>query len=126
MEDNISQLYTTIPTVDWSVVDGLRLLQVEGEPDFVEEMVTLFLNETPALMDAMRQSIVETNPDGLRYAAHTLKGNGNSIGVKRMGALSLDLEKIGKDGSMQGADAIFAELEHEFENARKAFMEKEK
>jgi HPt (histidine-containing phosphotransfer) domain-containing protein len=126
MEENTSQLHSALPTVDWAFVDDLRLLQMEGEPDFVAEMTALFLKETPALLDAIRQSITKANPEGLRRAAHTLKGNCNSIGAKRMGALTLDLEKIGKEETTQGADALYAELEREFGNARKAFTEKSK
>lgn len=126
MEENMSQLHSTMPVIDWAYVDDMRLLQMEGEPDFVEEMIALFLKETPALLDAIRQSLTASNPEGLRRAAHTLKGNCNSIGAKRMGALSLDLEKIGKEGTMQRAGAVFAEVEREFENARKAFTEKSK
>jgi two-component system sensor histidine kinase/response regulator len=126
MEENTSQLHSAMPSVDWTVVDDLRMLQMEGEPDFVEEMVALFLQETPALLDAVRQSLAESSPASLRRATHTLKGNCNSIGAARMGALSLDLEKIGKEETTQGAAAIFAELEHEFENASKAFTEKSK
>ncbi len=124
MENNTSQLHSTVPSVDWTVVDDLRMLQMEGEPDFVEEMVALFLQETPALLDAIRQSLAESSPASLRRATHTLKGNCNSIGAARMGALSLDLEKIGKEDTTQGAAALFAELEREFENASKAFTEK--
>ena len=42
----------------------------------------------------------------------------------RMGALCLDLEKIGKGEKPGGLEKkIYAELEREFENVRKAFTE---
>jgi HPt (histidine-containing phosphotransfer) domain-containing protein len=123
MEENASQLHPALPTVDWAFVDDLRLLQMEGEPDFVAEMVALFLQETPILLDMIHQSIAESAPESLRRAAHTLKGNCNSIGAARMGALTLDLEKISRNETTQGASAIFVELKHEFENVSKAFME---
>jgi HPt (histidine-containing phosphotransfer) domain-containing protein len=124
MNENAPQLHSTLPTVDWAHVEEMRLLQMEGEPDFVEEMVDLFVKETPSLIEAIRRSVAASNSEGLRRAAHTLKGNCNSIGATRMGALALDLERIGRGELVQDAGAIFAELESEFENARKAFTER--
>lgn len=126
MPEPTPPLHSTLPTIDWSCVDEMRSLQIEGDPDFVEELVTLFLTETPVLLDAIRQSLAESNPAGLRRAAHTLKGNCSSMGAKRLGALSLDLEKIGKEETTQGAGAICAELEREFEAVRAALIDRAK
>lgn len=125
MEDT-SQLHASLPTIDWAFIDDMRLLQIEGEPDFVEEMTALFLSETPALCNALRLSVADTNPVMLRRAAHTLKGNCNSIGAKRMAELSQDLERIGIQETTQGAEIIFLELERELGNVRQAFEKKSK
>jgi CheY-like chemotaxis protein len=108
-------------TIDWAVVDGLRALQQEGQPDFVQAMTTLYLSDTPALIDAMQQAIMQGSAEELRSTAHALKGNSNSIGAKRMGALSLDLEKIGRGRTVEGAEPLLVELKREFDRVRRAF-----
>ena len=127
MGANTLKLHSTNPTVDWAVVDDMRLLQIEGEPDFVQEMVALFVIEAPTLLDELRQLIAASNFAAMQRSAHTLKGSCNTIGAKRMGMLCSDLQIISKGEALQNTAAeIFAELECEFENVCKAFTEKEK
>jgi PAS domain S-box-containing protein len=112
----------TSATIDWSVLDGLHELQEEGEPDFVQEMIDLYLSNTPSLIESIRQAITQNQAEALRHAAHTLKGNSNSLGAKQMGVLSLELEKIGHGGVLDGAGSLLANLEREFERVRQAFQ----
>jgi PAS domain S-box-containing protein len=109
-------------TIDWAVVEGLRALQEEGEPDFVQEMIDLYLANTPSLIAAMHQALAQDQPEALKDAAHTLKGNSSSLGARQMGVLSLDLEKIGRSATVKGAEALLAELENEFERVRRALQ----
>jgi PAS domain S-box-containing protein len=109
-------------TVDWAVLDGLHALQVEGEPDFVQETIAMYLDDTPTLIEAIREAITQRQADGLRHAAHALKGNSNSLGARRMGALSLSLEELGRGGDVESATPLLAELEREFERVRQALQ----
>jgi HPt (histidine-containing phosphotransfer) domain-containing protein len=118
----VPPLEPTSATIDWSVLDGLRELQEEGEPDFVQEMIDLYLSNTPSLIDSIRQAITQNQAEALQHAAHTLKGNSNSLGAKQMGALSLELEKIGHSRVLDGAGVLMADLEREFERVRQAFQ----
>jgi PAS domain S-box-containing protein len=111
----------TPATLDWAVLDELRMLQEEGEPDFVQETVSLYLADTPALIESMRQAVSRGDAAALRLAAHTLKGDSNSLGAKKMGVISLDLEKMGRSGTMEEAGSLLVELEQEFERVRHAF-----
>jgi CheY-like chemotaxis protein/HPt (histidine-containing phosphotransfer) domain-containing protein len=111
----------TLATIDWSVLDGLRELQEEGEPDFVQETIDLYLSNAPTLIEDIHQAVAQGQADGLRHAAHTLKGNSNSLGAIQMGALSLELEKIGRSGTVEGADGLIIQLDREFERVRQAF-----
>jgi signal transduction histidine kinase/DNA-binding response OmpR family regulator/HAMP domain-containing protein/CHASE3 domain sensor protein len=106
--------------IDWNVLEELRTLQEEGEPDFVQQMIELYLNDTPRLLEAMHTALSGGNAELLRESAHTLKGNSNSLGVKRIGVLSLQLEKMGRAGTLEGVQPIFADVQHEFERVRAA------
>jgi CheY-like chemotaxis protein len=111
-----------LPTIDWAVLDGLRALQEEGEPDFVRETIDLYLADASVLIEALRQAVAQGNAAELRHTAHTLKGNSNSLGAKQMAAVSLELEKIGRSGTIEGAKSLLVELECEFECVRQALQ----
>jgi PAS domain S-box-containing protein len=111
------------PTLDRAVLDDLRALQEPGEPDFVQEMIDLYALDTPTLIAALHQAIEQGDADRLRVAAHTLKGNSNSLGAARMGSLSLELEKLGRSGTIitSQVEVLLDELQCEFERVQQAF-----
>jgi CheY-like chemotaxis protein len=104
--------------VNWTILEEMRALQEQGQSDFVQEMVDLYLSETPPLLATIREAIAQGDAEGLKFAAHTLKGNSMSLGVQQVAALSLSLELSGRSQTLAGTAAVLAELEREFERAR--------
>jgi HPt (histidine-containing phosphotransfer) domain-containing protein len=51
-------------------------------------------------------------------AAHTLKGAATSIGAANLGALCESLEEISRDHDLDGAPAILARLQGEYDTTR--------
>src|SRR5260221_8418697 len=117
----VSPTKLKLASVDWAVLDGLRAFQEEGEPDFVQSMLDLYLTDAPPMIKSIHQAILQGQPEALRNAAHALKGNSSSLGATQMGALSLQLEILGRNGQTQGAEPLFVELEQEFQRVRMAF-----
>lgn len=106
--------------VDVAVLDGLRSLQAEGEPDLLSELIELFRTETPALVEAMEAAVAQGDPEKLWRAAHGLKGSSGTLGARRLASLSADLEKQGRSGSIDGAGRMLAELEQELQSVQQA------
>jgi HPt (histidine-containing phosphotransfer) domain-containing protein len=108
--------------IDWAKLDELRALQAEGEPDFAQEMVALFLENAPQLITAIRQSIDDLAPPELQRSAHTLKGSSASLGAVRLAELCAELEKLGREGMVAGALDRLAEVAQEFDRVQVAFQ----
>ncbi len=111
-----------MPMIDWSKLDDLRVLQSDSEADFAQEMVNLYLESVPALIDALQQSVAAGDAPVLQRSAHTLKGSSASLGVQRVAALCADLEKLGRDRTVDGGFALVTEVEQEFDRVRAAFQ----
>ena len=109
-------------TIDWAVLKGLSDLQAEGEPDFAQEMIDLYLENAPLLIEAIRRTITDSEPANLQRSAHTLKGNSASLGAQQLSALSFELEKLGRAGTVEDATALLTELVREFDRVRMAFQ----
>ncbi|MDQ6644092.1 MAG: response regulator [Chloroflexota bacterium] len=103
------------PALDPKVLAELRQFQGAGEPDLVQELAEAFQFETPPLLEALRQAIVEGQPEQLRRAAHNLKGSSNNLGAHTMAALSAELEAIGKHGTVERATELVTHLELEYQ-----------
>ncbi len=106
--------------VDWETLNALREYQAEGEPDLVQELVNMYRAETPGLLADIRAALAAGEADKLRHAAHSLKGSSNNLGVRQVAALSAEIEKKGRSGTVEGVDALLAQLEREFERAAQA------
>jgi signal transduction histidine kinase/CheY-like chemotaxis protein len=99
------------------------LARVEGDMELMREIIGLFLDEYGNLMEEIRDSIKAGDAKKLERAAHTLKGMVGNFGAERAQKAALKLEKIGREGGLDGAEEAFHELEREVERLKKALDE---
>jgi HPt (histidine-containing phosphotransfer) domain-containing protein len=67
---------------------------------------------------AARQAAGAGDAQGIRIAAHTLKGSSGNLGAQGMVQLCLALETLGASGSVREAEALIARLEAEFQRVQ--------
>jgi CheY-like chemotaxis protein len=108
--------------IDQAVLKGLQDLQVEGEPDILTQFITVFMDETPLLMTAIRTGVLERNADNVRKATHSLKSNCASLGAQEMAALCATLEKQARSGSLDDAAVLVGQLEQEWKRVAAALI----
>gem|GEM_PF-1263286 len=105
--------------IDKKVLADLRTLQSAAEPDLVERLFGMLQADAPKLIDAMREAVTRADADGLRHAAHSLKGSSASLGAKHLSALSAAVEKAAKAGSLVETGQI-DQIENEFHRVLRA------
>jgi two-component system, sensor histidine kinase and response regulator len=107
--------------LDRSVLEGLRALQGEGEPDIVAELVQLFLEEdTPPHLASLRKAVEDGDSSTIEQEAHALKGSCGNMGAWRMAELCAELQEAGASGELASAPELLERLEAEFERVRPA------
>jgi len=106
--------------LDRAVLAGLRELQVAGEPDVVAQFITLFVDEAPPLIAAIRAGMMAGDTAAVRRAAHSLKSGSADMGAQHMAVLCAELEQRGRSGSLDGAETLVAQLEDEWERVAAA------
>jgi PAS domain S-box-containing protein len=79
-------------------------------PMVIREVVDQFLSEAPNALAAIGDALSRAEAVALQNAAHRLKGQSLTLGLRRLGVLSGVLEKAGRDGALTGMGAVFAEL----------------
>ncbi|MBW4494492.1 MAG: response regulator [Oscillatoria princeps RMCB-10] len=111
------------PSVDLNVLVSLREeLYEEGEPDALTEMIDLFVDSTPSLLESIREAAVRGNAEEVRYAAHSLKGSCGNFGIVGMWKLCSELEAKARDCELQGTAEIAAQLEEEFVRVKEVLV----
>jgi len=102
----------------------------EGDPEFLVEIVSLFLKTYPQLLCAIEDAVLRNDAPGLSRAAHALKGAVANFGAKALVEQAAALETMGKNGNFAGAQeggaalrALMDEFEPELQAALKNAME---
>ncbi len=96
--------------LDPSILESYRLLQEEGEPDLITELVDAFLADLEERIRVIRQAIARGDPAALRSAAHALKGSAGTVGATGLALRCGELEAAGREGRLEGADRLLKEL----------------
>jgi HPt (histidine-containing phosphotransfer) domain-containing protein len=72
------------------------------------------------LLEALRAAARDEQPEALKRAAHNLKGSSNNLGARTMATISSELESLGKQGTVEGAAELVAQLEQEYQRVCQA------
>jgi HPt (histidine-containing phosphotransfer) domain-containing protein len=57
------------------LLESLRELQEEGEPDILNELIEMYLDHVRLQLVALREAVEGRNADSVARVAHTLKGS---------------------------------------------------
>ncbi len=108
-----------------NIIDGPTFEELKatmGE-DFIPELISTYLEEIPALLATLEQSLAQNNAEAFRRAAHSIKSSSASMGAMDFSAQARELEMIGKSGDLsQAAEKLnrlvadYPELEQALKN----------
>ncbi|HEX2740957.1 MAG TPA: response regulator, partial [Rubrobacter sp.] len=108
-------------SLDRSILDGLRGLQQEGEPDIVNELISLFLTEVPSKLVALREAVAAGDAGTVERVSRALEENSANMGAVKLEALCTELEAMARSGDLAAAQALIPRLEEELGRVRVAF-----
>lgn len=109
--------------IDYAVLESLRELQQDGEPDILGELVEMFVSDTEPRLAALREAVESGDASGVEQTAHALKGSTGNMGARSMSALAADLQDIGASGDLAGAARKLERLEEEYNRVRPTLAE---
>jgi HPt (histidine-containing phosphotransfer) domain-containing protein len=110
--------------VQGSLFDYDKALErLGGDPVLFGEILILFLEDAPALIDRARQSLADQDFETLERAAHSIKGLSVNFEAQPLAFAAAAIEKHARDRDMQRAQACFPELEEQLQNLRSALAE---
>ena len=80
------------PPMPWSRAEALERLG--GDEDLFRELCRIFLEESPRLLEALRQAIRAGSPEVIKRAAHSLKAEVGCLGASRAAKLAREIEDM--------------------------------
>jgi HPt (histidine-containing phosphotransfer) domain-containing protein len=104
--------------IDRRRIEQLMALQDEDNPTLVADIIELFLADTPGHLAALRAAVERDDAPALKNTAHRLLSSIENLGAMAMRAPCMALEKLGKEGTVAGAENHLVELDRAFAGAR--------
>ena len=88
----------------------------DGDWEILREGVGLFMEyDYPRHMEALSQGLAQRDAQGVKVAAHGLKGALASFGSRPARDVAQRIETMGREGNLDGIQSMLAELEAEVE-----------
>ena len=85
--------------VDEGVLTELRA-SVQGDIDFVRELVEAYVADSAELIDAIEAAVAESDAGALVRPAHTLKSSSATLGAMTVSATARALETFARSGTL--------------------------
>jgi len=102
------------PVLDRSVLEELRQFS-DQEQDLVQELVTIFLADSPMQLLALQDALRDSNWAEVERRSHRLKGSAGSIGATRLREICEQLERYARQGKVASPEAAATVVTHELE-----------
>lgn len=107
----------TVPTLDEAALTSLH----SALDDDFSEVVSLYLAQTPELLEAVRYSYDAQAYEQARQAVHTIKGSSSNLGAKRLVMLAQQLED-----ELKSTTAAFESFSSDYEQLLMEYSSVEK
>ena len=99
------------------------LARLGGDPRLFAEIVVLFLEDSPKLLDLARKSIEQSNLAELERAAHSLKGLSVNFDADELASAAAAVEQHAHHHDGQRALACFQDMERELARLQQSLSE---
>ncbi len=101
--------------LDFNIIQGLKDLGSEDDKSFLKEVVGLYLEQAPGLMENIKKYFNENNALKMSQEAHSMKGASLNIGAKKMSEVCKSIELKGKANDLDGLPELIKELDEVYE-----------
>jgi CheY-like chemotaxis protein/HPt (histidine-containing phosphotransfer) domain-containing protein len=106
------------------LVDMDRLRDItDDEPDRIQQLIDLYLTQAGPMLDGLNEAIQTNSSGDVERIAHKLVGSSVSCGVEAVTYPLRELERLGHEGNLSGAPALFDDLRHKLPRVQNAFTQ---
>ena len=107
------------------VIDALTYAELKTTvgADFIGELIDAYLDDTPKLINELAVSLAQQDVTNFSRTAHSIKSSSAAMGALQLSLAAKELEMMGKQGNLSGAEAKLRHLQENFMQVRYEFEE---
>ncbi|WP_346356749.1 Hpt domain-containing protein, partial [Bosea sp. (in: a-proteobacteria)] len=94
-----------------------------GTLPIFSEFVGSFLDMAPQQIEELKEAYSLQDAEGVRLAAHTLKGSCSFLGIESLTAACLDMEEAGRTNTLDGRRDVLDRIETDLSALRRDLLE---
>ena len=102
-----------LPSLDPEVIESLKALSDDGDPELFRELVELFLTDTPARFADLESATADGDADAIQALAHSLKSSCGNLGALNLSNLFKEIETAARELRLDGAPALVQQSREE-------------
>ncbi len=99
----------SLPVIDWN----RGLAQVDGDRKLFRDLLALFVQEVPSLLDTIRRAVARKDAGGIEQSAHRLKGSVSNFAAGQVLKAAFRLEQMARANDLAHAEEAFEAIEKE-------------
>lgn len=103
--------------IDQSILESIRSLQSPEGEDLVARIVRNYIVESARLIGRIADAVRNSDGEGVRAGAHSLKSCSGNVGARKVVELSRRLEMDGRNGALQDSGNALSALQVELTRA---------
>ena len=97
--------------IDPLALDNIRSLQRPGAPDILQKLVSLYTSTAPGQLSQLSTGLDTRDAKVIEEQAHSLKSSSANLGANKLAALFKELERMGREKTLDGAEAVFSDVQ---------------
>lgn len=82
-------------------MNTFNTLKESTDADFIQELINTFLEDMPAQIERMKESLQIKDAEKFTRAAHTVKSNAATFGASELASLARELESLGRENNLE-------------------------
>ena len=103
----------------YQTIEGLKMLQEDGEPDFLIDLIDTLLNSTPQKLINIEKFLSDSDLVAASKESHSVKSSVRALGAEILGNKCQTLENLKATKNFDDAKKIFSELKTEYDYVAK-------
>jgi CheY-like chemotaxis protein/HPt (histidine-containing phosphotransfer) domain-containing protein/anti-sigma regulatory factor (Ser/Thr protein kinase) len=108
----VDEQYGELP-VDFEIIK-----KIYDDEEIIKENVKIFIEEAPQTIELLAGAIEAKDSRNVKIHAHKLKGLARHVAARKISDMLLNLETKGRKEELEGAEALFAGIQTEFDKLR--------
>ena len=99
-------------------VDFEIIKKIYDDEEVLKETVNIFLEEAPQTIELLAEAIEAKDSKNVKIHAHKLKGLARHVAARKISDMLLDLETKGRKEELEGSEALFVDIQTEFDKLK--------